>query len=216
MKDLLRRTTGFTLIEIVVVLAVLGALAAALTPVAFSYLRDARIAQAQNDVNQIASAIGSFLKHTGVPPYKNTTSADKIQAKETADFDCLYGSQGLGFTGADDLTSGTSWATCYATSVTRDTIENHLITNTPGASGTKAYKTTGKTQWEGPYLPAIDPDPWGRPYLVNIKQIDPAAPTPKGAWVMSAGPNGQLETAFDQNAGTAITAVGDDLIARVK
>ena len=40
--------------------------------------------------------------------------------------------------------------------------------DTPGASGTKAYKTTGKTQWEGPYLPAIDPDPWGRPYTYRF------------------------------------------------
>ena len=209
-----RAERGFTLMEIVVVLAIVAALSAVLVPIGFSYMQDARKAQAQNDANQIAAAIGSFLKDTGVPPYKNTTSADKIPAKESADFDCLVGEQGTGFTSATDAT--TSWTTCYTTSVTKDTIENHLIKNSPAGLTTKLYKITGKTAWKGPYLPSVPIDPWGQPYVVNVSKIDPAASTPKAAWVISAGPNGTLNTTFDQNAGASLSAGGDDIIARVK
>lgn len=210
----MRAERGFTLMEIVVVLAIVAALAAVLVPVGFSYMQDARKSQAQNDANQLAAAIGSFLKDTGVPPYKNTTGADKIPAKESADFDCLVGEQGIGFTSANDTTA--SWTTCYTSSATKDTIENHLIKNSPAGLATKLYKITGKTAWKGPYLPSIPSDPWGKPYLVNISKIDPAASTPKAAWVISAGPDGALNTAFDQNAGASISASGDDIIARVK
>jgi prepilin-type N-terminal cleavage/methylation domain-containing protein len=215
MKARLSIHVGFTLMEIVIVLSVIGVLVAAIAPVAFTYFRDAQRAQAQNNANQIAAAIGSFLDHTGLPPYKNTTSADKIPAKESADFDCLYGSQGTTFTSAEDGTTGTSWSTCY-TGSTKDTLENHLIINTPGGASDRLYKITGKTAWKGPYLPSVPSDPWGKPFLINIKNMDPAAATPKAAWVISAGQNGTLETAFDQNAGVAITAGGDDIIARVK
>lgn len=205
---------GFTLMEIIVVLAIIAALGAALTPLAFGYLQDARKTQAQHDANQIAAAIGSFLKDTGLPPYKNTTSADKIPAKESADFECLVSATGNGFTSAADSTA--SWTTCYTASSTKDTLENHLIVNAPLGNAAKLYKITGKTAWKGPYLPSIPVDPWGRPFLVNIKQADPAAATPKAAWVISSGPNGTLETAFDQNAGVAISPSGDDIFARIK
>lgn len=212
------RQAGFTLLEIVIVLAVVGALLAAMAPLVFTYIDDARRTQAQNDVNQIATAIGNFLQSTGLPPYKNTTSADKIPAKETIptnptdDFDCLYSASGVAFSADEDSTTGDSWANCWGSD--RDTIENHLISNTPGGTGTKAYKTTGKNKWEGPYLPSINPDPWGKPYLVNIGQMDPTQS--KAAWVLSAGANGTIETSLDQSAGASITASGDDIIARVK
>ena len=211
------RQGGFTLIEIIVVLTVIGALLAAMAPMAFEYLNDARQAQAQNDVNQIATAIGRFMQSTGLPPYKNNTTTDKIPAWVSPDFTCLVGSQGNAFTAAEDSTAGDSWSGCFiATSTADDTIENHLITNTPGGTSTKAYKTTGRNKWEGPYLPSVAPDPWGNAYLVNIGQTDPADSPPQAAWAISAGANGLLETAFAQNAATSITASGDDIIARVK
>jgi prepilin-type N-terminal cleavage/methylation domain-containing protein len=209
---------GFTLLEIIVVLGVIGALLAALSPLAFSFIDDARETQAQNDVNQIATAIGSFLKSTGVPPYKNVNNAEKIPKKETADYFCLYSSSGTVFSADTDSTTGDSWSKCWsAVAGDRDTLENHLIKNTPGGqSGNYVYRTTGRNKWEGPYLPLINSDPWGNQYLANIGQMDPSAATPLAAWVISAGPNGLLETAFAQNAAASIAASGDDLIARVK
>lgn len=213
-----RSALGFTLLEIVVVLGVVGALLAMLAPLAFTFILDAQRTQAQNDANRIAEAIGKFLQDVGVPPYKSTTSSPKSQKKESGDFDCLIGNDGFEHTTTTDQTTG-SWTSaagvqCQSGSATRDTLENHLITNTPGGSATKAYGTTGKTAWKGPYLPSIPQDPWGNKYIVNIGKIDPSVN--KAVWVISAGPDGNLETAADANAASSFTAGGDDLIARVK
>lgn len=220
------KDSGFTLLEIVIVLAVMGALMAALAPRAFTYLRDAQITQAQNDANQIAGAIGEFVKDTATLPYKNntTTTTAKVPAKQAGDFDCLYGATGATVTTTLDSTSGLTWTSsggvqCQNGSTLRDTIENHLITNTPGApaaGSTKAYATTGKNAWRGPYLPSVPSDPWGNSYLVNIGKGDPAAATKKAVWVISAGPNGAFETPADANRASTLAAVGDDIIARIQ
>jgi len=217
-------SAGFTLIEIIVVLAVVSALLVALAPAAFTYIRDAQVTQAQNDANRIAEAIGKFVQDTGVPPYKNntTTASPKSQVKVTnTDFECLVSDTGFDFTTASDLTTNDSWTggtgavTCQSGSATRDTLENHLITNTPNSAGTaRAYIATGKNAWKGPYLPSIPSDPWGNKYLVNIGKTDPSVS--KGVWVISAGPNGNLETASDASNTSSISAGGDDIIARVR
>jgi len=213
--------SGFNLIEMVIVLAITGALLAALAPRAFTYLRDARVTQAQNDANRIAEAIGKFLQDTGVPPYKNntTTTSPKSQVKISGDFDCLVSDTGNDFTTTTDETTGDSWTTagsvnCLAGSATRDTLEDHLITNTPGGTATKAYIATGKMAWEGPYLPSVPVDPWGNKYLVNVGKLDPSVS--KGVWVISAGPDGNLETVADASNTSSITAGGDDIIARIR
>ena len=208
---------GFTLMEVVIVLAVIAALSAAIAPMAFDYLADAKKTQAQNDANQIAQAVGRFYQDTALPPYKNNTSTSKIAAKESADFDCLYG-PGSDVIAATDPTG--TWiaggVNCLAASTTRDTIQDFLIANTPGASSSKSYVTTGKNQWRGPYLPSVPLDPWGNPYLVNIGKADPSAATQKAVWVISAGPNGKFETNADLAATSALSASGDDIVARVK
>ena len=207
---------GFTLMEIVVVLAVIAILSALLTPLILTYVEDGRRQQAQNDVVMIATAIAAFLKDTGVPPYKNTTSTTKVALKETGDFDCLKSS--LGQLPLDDAT--TTWGTLTAAGINCsvatkvDTIENQLILNTPGGSATKAYTTSGKFAWRGPYLPTVNADPWGAAYLVNIGKADPSVA--KAVIAISAGANGKLETSADQATTTSIIPGGDDILARVK
>jgi prepilin-type N-terminal cleavage/methylation domain-containing protein len=209
---------GFTLMEVIIVLAVMAALAAAITPMALGYLLDAKKTQAQNDVNQIAQAVGKFYQDTALPPYKNNTSTTKIAGKESADFDCLYGpgSAPIAATDPTGTWTGGAGVNCLAASTTRDTIQNFLIANTPGASATKNYVTTGKNAWRGPYLPSVPVDPWGNPYLINIGKADPSAATQKAVWVISAGPNGNFETNADLAATSALSASGDDIVARVK
>lgn len=212
---------GFTLMELIIVLAALAALAAALAPSAFSYLRDAHRTQAQGDASRVANAVGRFTKDTALSPYKNNTSALKVGAKQAGDFDCLYASQGQEVTAALDGTAGGTWTSaggvqCQSGSSTRDTIENHLIANTPAGSATKAYVTSGKHAWRGPYLASVPVDPWGNAYLVNIGKGDPAAAPRKAVWVISAGPNGTFETNSDAASASLVTAAGDDIIARIE
>ena len=214
-----RRRDGFTLLETVVVLAVVGALVAAIAPATFTYVRDAQRTEAMSDANRIAEALGRFVSDVRIPPYKNNSSASKTQVKESADFDCLAGGGGNDHTTVTDVTAGDSWTSgagvqCQAGSTTRDTLENHLITNTPGASGTKAYATTGRFAWKGPYLPSVPQDPWGNKYIVNVGKFDPAVA--KATWVLSAGPDGNIDTASDASSTATVAAAGDDIIARVR
>lgn len=220
-----RADVGFTLMEIIFVLAVIGILVALLTPMIFTHIEDAKRAQAQHDANLIAWAIAAFVKDTGLPPYKNTTSAAKAGAFEPGDFECLYGARGGEFTTDTDLTTDDgatdTWTSaggiqCQAASTVRDTIENHLINNAPAGATAKAYATAGKNAWRGPYLPRVPDDAWGRKFLVNIRKADPDLNPPRAVWVISAGPNGKLETRSNADAASTVDPGGDDVMARLK
>ena len=69
MNKVLRDNKGFTLLEIIVVLAVLGALAAMLSPVVFRYIDDANRTKTQNDARVIAAAVDQMYKDTGRWPF---------------------------------------------------------------------------------------------------------------------------------------------------
>ncbi len=216
MRNVKRGQKGFTLLEIIVVLAVIGALAAILAPVVFRYIDDANKARAQADVNAIAAAINQQYKDTGRWAFYGTGTA-QIPYRSAVDATLLSSnSECTGAAAAADCTAnnpeadtGATWAVAART----DALANQLIKNTP------AYATTGVRAWKGPYLdriPAVDP--WGRNYLVNIAKADPTTEGSTQKWVVviSAGPNGNLETAAD-TAGTGNpTAGGDDIVARVK
>src|SRR6266540_6914629 len=148
-RSMRRDDRGFTLMEVIIVLAVTAALTAVLAPMAFRYVDDAKKTQAQNDANRIAEAIGKFLQDVSLPPYKNNTSSTKSQVKQAGDFDCLYSLLGSDFSTATDATASDSWTSgvgvqCQSGSGTRDTLENHLLNNTPGGASANAYVTAGK------------------------------------------------------------------------
>src|SRR5713226_2030308 len=64
----MKESRGFTLIEMVVVLAVIAILAAILVPIVTSYIERARVDAATNDVKKIAAAIIQFNTDTKVWP----------------------------------------------------------------------------------------------------------------------------------------------------
>jgi prepilin-type N-terminal cleavage/methylation domain-containing protein len=223
MKKIRREQKGFTLLEIIVVLAVIGALAAMLAPVVFRYIDDAKKAQAQADTNTIASAIQQMYKDTGRWAfYKNGIGALRKVALDAS----LLSSNGA-------CTGATAAATCDSATVPvdlsatwalaagkADSLADQLILNTPIPVGGTPYATDGARPWKGPYLDRIpNIDPWGRSYLVNIGNADPSLEGPANQlWVIviSAGPNGNLETLANSKGTDNPAVVGDDIIARVK
>lgn len=196
---------GFTLIEVIVILAVISILAAILTPTVLRYISDAQANRAEEDVKNIAAVLNDVVRDTGQFP---GSLAD-------ASFVCGPGNLATGGSWAANRigAAGTSCTLTAHTGVFADSLSNHLLANDPnetGAPPTSAdYRTTGKLLWKGPYLQAVREDPWGNAYEVNVSTLTGGNTSP--TWVISAGPNGTFDTAPGDT-----TLSGDDIGTRIK
>lgn len=74
------KVKGFTLIELIVVIAIIGVLAAILVPSMLGYVRNARISSANANAKQVHTAVSSALTQLGISNYDFGTadSANKI------------------------------------------------------------------------------------------------------------------------------------------
>lgn len=208
---------GFTLLEIIVVLAVLGALAAMLSPAVFRYIEDANRARAQNDVRQIANAVQRFYADTARwPLYKDGNGALAVGVSDadylTSESTCDPNDADLATCDTELPTAGAGWTfTDKADSLERQLIENNDL----GGMNDEPYVTTGAKAWRGPYVDGIpDVDPWGRSYLVNIGGV--TSGNNYVVMAISAGPDGIIQTAGNTANATNLVASGDDVIARIK
>jgi prepilin-type N-terminal cleavage/methylation domain-containing protein len=227
----LRSQGGFTLIEVIVVLAVVGTLAALIAPRIFPYIDEAKLTRAQLDVNAIAAGITKFYKDTGRWPFEKDGSSSSAYAAGDADVltsnpACEGAVIGTG-AGCDlfvpaDASTASSWALASADA---DSLHDQLVYNDPygAVANSDAYPMSGKRAWNGPYLFNIATlDPWGHSYLVNIGSADPSlegASTQKWVFAISAGPDGALDTAVNvvwTNPGSELAPAGDDIIAVIK
>lgn len=196
---------GFTMLEMITVLAVIGTMAAVLTPMVLNYLEDAKRTKAESDVKSLAGVILNLTKDVRhLPIYK-----DGKQTTGAPDIDLL---RGPGNDPTDNTTANQGWAL----STNTDLLENHLVKNAPAGSTDKKYATEGRFSWRGPYIEKITEDPWGNRYLVNIKNGNPSDNPGKVIWVITAGPNGVLETNPNALADSGPTVGGDDIAIRIK
>lgn len=196
MRDL-RRQGGFTLIEVVVVVGVIAVLAAILTPFITKYIEDSRRARAQNEAQVIGAAVVNAYKDLGRWP--------NLAAGGGAVNGLYSGPAGTpappaGFTGMGGWGGIAPW----------EILNNHLVTNGPPGGPTR-YATTGENRWQGSYATNLPVDPWGRPYLVNAAAFASAATPPAPIWVLSAGPDGTIQT-----VPAAATTAGDDVGYRIR
>jgi prepilin-type N-terminal cleavage/methylation domain-containing protein len=197
---------GFTLIEIIVILAVISVLVAFLTPSVLKYVADAQTARAQADVNTLQAVINDLIKDTGKYPGA-TGYADK-------NFLCGPGNIPTG-TGWATAASGAAATTCSSGTglmAAPNSLANHLVVNDPnesGATDSSDYPTSGNFRWKGPYGQSINTDPWGNAYEINVSTLVGGNTSP--TWIISAGPNGVIDT-----APTATTLAGDDIGVRIK
>lgn len=188
-----RNEKGFTLIEVVVVVAVIAILAAVLTPYITKYIDDSKVAKARNEVQVIAAAVTNAYKDLGRWP-------NRINA--TTDYGGLY--TGATTPAAAFFGAATGWT---AAGAGWNALDTHLVTNG------HTYPATGDTRWNGPYATTLPVDPWGRPYVINAANFTSATTPPTPVWVLSAGPNGVVNTNIA--AATTVTG-GDDIGFRVR
>lgn len=185
-RKIMGRRAGFTLIELILVVAVVAILAAILVPTVFSILDDAALTKGKADVKAIAGAIAKFRDDTGEYP--------------TRDADVASGEVNLLYSGtvapvAADFTpalGGGDPSNC-ATATNCETFAFPFITN----SGTNAYSTlpTAKKRWKGPYLSENAPDEFDDPYIVYVRRLrTTGAVTTERAWIVFAGQNKLYET----------------------
>lgn len=192
----MRNNRGFTLIEMVVVLAVVAILAAILVPTIAKNINDAKITRASNECLVIAASMASFYKDLGRWPVGNGASinggADAVNLLATTNGNPASATYGGG---------AALWLTATPTS----TFENHLVRNWPAGSATNAYPVPSAAAqeyvWRGPYLSEVKPDPWGTRYYCNAQQLRNVAVN--AAWVLSAGPNKVVQTNFTQGIAAA-------------
>ena len=205
---------GFTLIEIVIAVAIVAVFAAAISPMVFRHLEDAKVSKAQNETETIASAILSYYKDVGKWPVTsaNGPSGNGI-SRVVSSTKVATGA------GTDAASGATNWG-AYGTA--KD-LGDYLYYNNPdddsSATGSGAdqngqdWPTTGPNAWRGPYLDSYEIlDPWGNAYVVNSRYFPGGNYTGSvrhRVFVLSAGSNGVWETGFADAATEEIQ--GDDI-----
>lgn len=218
-----KRASGFTLVEILVAVAVLAIMSAALTPMVVKYINDGRRSRALSDSQAIGNAVMAFLVDTGRWP----TNGDAVpnDANELSRLVGLPEAQitpanipdGAVAPGAGNWDGGGDGGAAGA-------LEDHLIRNrtdtvTPlYVASTTAPEPPG---WNGPYLTQVPLDPWGNPYVCNVRYLDAGNVTGVTAaeeddhavFCLSAGSNGLYETSFAD--ATELQAPGGDDIGWV-
>jgi prepilin-type N-terminal cleavage/methylation domain-containing protein len=203
---------GFTLIEVIVAIAVVAILAGVITPSVIKHLDDSKRARAQNDCLVIGSAIGSFYKDVARMPNMNAAGAASVT---------LLASEG----NIPTLGTGVTLWNAATTAATCDLLINHLSANNPKTQTTNIYPTTTSAPgsefvWRGPYQTSFPADPWGNRYAINIGNMASTnAALSNAVWVLSAGQDGIIQTAFNPAVpavGTTLAQSGDDIVYRLK
>lgn len=203
-----RERKGFTLPEVAAVVAITGTLAAIVVPVSIDQIEKGRQARAAMDVDGISNAISGFFRDTGEwpdrqggdPDFYEVLRSGNIDASSTGGFG-LFGTN-VGENAEDPEPGISGWS---ATDGTVDALVNHLTLD-------NADYVENDVNWNGPYMPQVFNDPWGRNYLIYVKaftDVDAGF-----VWVISAGPNETLETSVtspilnDQGSDASSTTLG--------
>jgi prepilin-type N-terminal cleavage/methylation domain-containing protein len=211
----MKTNKGFTLLEVAVVLAVIAILAAMLTPIVTSYIDQARVTRAQNDVKKIAEAVLLFKRDTGFFPGYNITSEATSGAILSGNSNGLSGCLISG-SGAIALSNtGSAYFTGNWTCANPGLLETYLNVNSLGVATSGLGAVGGKTAYRGPYLDGLaGTDPWGHPYAVNSANF--ASSATNYAYAISAGPDSTFDTPINVAKSSTFAASDDDIVALIK
>ena len=220
-RDRLARTGGFTLVEILVAVAILAILSATLSPLVLKYINDGRRARAAADTQTIGQAILTFQVDTGLWPVSNDGNPN--DAGELSRLVGLPSGQispanipnGTGATGAANWDGGGSGGAAGA-------MEDFLIFNADDDTDPLFVVSASAPQppgWNGPYVKSIPVDPWNNPFVCNVRYLQnggvagvtQAEADQHAVFCLSAGPNQTFETSFNDPTELENAPGGDDI-----
>ncbi len=191
------RTKGFTLVEVIIVLAVIAILASILIPIVTKNIEDSKIARAKSDTRTIAEAMLKAREDMGFwPIIDRNSNATALLIGTTPDPVLTAVPQSSG--------GVSSWSRTPA-----ETIWWELV-NTGNSYQKINPNPHNLPCWMGPYLAEVKFDPWGNPYLINSSYLSGGASpdSTRKVWVISAGSNKLMDTGFE---GTTLNLGGDDV-----
>ena len=210
---------GFTLIELIVVVAAVVLLSLAVTPQLLNWIDEGRAARAQADGAAIAAAMMQFFQDTTRWP-----GQVEILRSDSAIRFLIVGDPSLATFPTFAVPTGIGSATCSSglSGVTSNVTAFEAAT--PSASNSlnvidfllRPPSATDYPNWRGPYLTVdLTSDPWGRTFVINVIPLFCAesvvASAPGGAlgfgWVLSGGPNRTIQTLFTDSR---VSADSDD------
>ena len=199
---------GFTLIEVIVVIAVIAILVSILTPMIAKHLEDSKISRAVSDIKMIGAAMGDFYKDNAKwPIFIDPT----LPLTESNNIFLLIGIGNDADSIDHDTLDTKFWNEAGGWPVNRiDRLEDHLMYNEPPSN------QYNPARWKGPYLSKITQDPWGNHYSVNTVYLSEFFPEGEVVWVLSAGKDETWETDISQLNSSSMMVGGDDIAFRIK
>lgn len=213
----IRNNRGFTLIEIIVAVALVAILSAAIAPSVLNNIAQGRISRATSDVQAIASAVMRFKTDTGKFPRLAKGSHPDTTGEA---FDFLVSSPG----NWPALATGANWPAALTNGVTTngstEDFTYHLVFGRSRAATDSLYvRATNPANpndvgFRQGLLSSDAYDPWGNKYVCNVAPLGEAG---QAVWVLSAGQNGVLETAIAvAGTGASESVGGDDIGYRIQ
>ena len=210
---------GFTLVELVFVIAIIVVLAGILIPLALNKLGEADQARADADLQGMAAALTTFFTDNRHFPACNATDCDPLNGTTNGLKILVFKSDSTNVAVADipptDVASGCSvaWnvtANLVSSNEDQNNAFNHLIINNPNGDGITGGSGVDYRKWKGPYIGKMGKDPYGNYYVAHMGAIEkggsPINSAGKGyGWVISAGIDGVFQTCPE-----ATSLAGDD------
>ena len=207
-------TVGVAAVCFVIAVAIVAIFAAAMSPMVFRHLEDAKVSKATNESETIATALLSYYKDVGKWPVTRANGPSGNATDRVISSTVVPNSAGAGA-----ATGAAGWG---ATGTAKQ-LGDYLYYNNPdddtsatGAGADQAgqdWPTSGPGSWKGPYVDSYYiEDPWGNAYVVNSQFFPGGSYTGTvrhRVYVLSAGPNGTWETPFDDD--TTEELQGDDI-----
>lgn len=137
----MKRQSGFTLVEVIVVAGIIAILAGILVPLILKEIDESRISRATADVRSISNALIVFKKDLGQWPVSTTCEPAVTLLQSAGTVPAL----GLNWDGSNP-----------------GNLDDYLASDSNGCWPAK---------WKGPYMAFASADPWGNAYVINGKDF---------------------------------------------